>query len=200
MVLAVTSETAFLTIKGLPNLVRVRKFLAEYFASKSVIVVAPKPLAREVQIILGESDKPDTFLTCQILDSHALAKSLEKLLLNFEAVFIHDASRPWVSQNQFDTVLDAMSSDVDAVRPAMAFTETLKVLSSQSKILGTLDRFKVLRISTPELIRISAIDLHESDSGWFLPLRKGANVLHVESEPQSVRINSEADRDLLEFY
>jgi hypothetical protein len=39
-----------------------------------------------------------------------------------------------------------------------------------------------------------------TDSGWFLPLKNDAHVLHVEGEPEGLRINTVDDRDLMELH
>jgi len=64
--------------------------------------------------------------------------------------------------------------DVDAVRPASAFTETLKAVTGDDMIERTIDRTSMLRISTPEMIRYSAIDFAGAASTWFVPLHAGA--------------------------
>jgi 2-C-methyl-D-erythritol 4-phosphate cytidylyltransferase len=196
VVLVVTSETAFLTIKDLPNLIRAHDFLEEFFSPQPVLVATPSTLALKVRDLMG---KRGEILVCQTLDPHFFAKALENVLVNCEAVVIHDASRPLTTGTQFEKVLAAMDDDIDAVRPAMAFTETLKILNTNSVILATIDRSSVLRISTPELIRISAIDMDSADSGWFLPLKNDAHVFHIEGEPEGLRINTESDRDLMEL-
>lgn len=200
VVLAVTSETAFLTIKGIPNLTRALEFLEDFFSPQPVIVATPPTLARKVRDLLDMSGKRNDFLVCQTLEPHSFAKALENFLVNYDAVVIHDASRPMTTRNQVEKVLAAISDEIDAVRPAMPFTETLKILNTDSVIRATLDRSSVLRISTPELIRILAIDMNSSDSGWFLPLKNDAHVLHVEGEPEGLRINTEGDRDLMELH
>jgi 2-C-methyl-D-erythritol 4-phosphate cytidylyltransferase len=200
VVLAVTSGTAFLTIKGIPNLIRCHDFLKDYFSSQPVIIAASPTNVLKVRELMDNSDKSDEILVCQTLDPHFFAKALENYLPNYDAVVIHDASRPLSTRNQFDKVIGALTNDIDAVRPATPFTETLKILNTESIILGTLDRSSALRISTPELIRISAIDMNSSDSGWFLPLTKDVRIHHIDGEPQGMRINSESDRDLLELY
>jgi hypothetical protein len=103
------------------------------------------------------------------------------------------------NKKQFEDVIAAFSEETDAIRPAISFTETLKILDSNSVIRETLDRSSVLRISTPELIRVSAIDFAGTDCGWFLPLKKGARTSHIDGSPDGLRINTVEDRDLMEL-
>jgi 2-C-methyl-D-erythritol 4-phosphate cytidylyltransferase len=200
VVLAVTSETALLTINGILNLTRTHEFLRDFFSPQPVIIATTPALAVKVRDLIAKFGKHDELLICQTLEPHSFAKSLERFHLNYDAVVIHDASRPLTTRGQFKKVLAAMGNDIDAVRPAMAFTETLKILSADSIILETLDRSSVQRISTPEFIRVSAIDMNSADSGWFLPLKNDAHVLHLEGEPEGLRINTVGDRDLMELH
>jgi hypothetical protein len=90
-----------------------------------------------------------------------------------------------------------MSSNIDAVRPASAFTETLKSITQDQYIDGTIDRNSMKRISTPELIRYSAIDFDGVSSTWFVPLKVDARITTVDADPESARINSEKEIDLM---
>jgi 2-C-methyl-D-erythritol 4-phosphate cytidylyltransferase len=200
VVLAITSETALLAIDGIPNLTRTHEFLRHFFSPQPVIIATTPALALKVRDLIDKSGKHDELLICQTTEPISFAKSLDDFILNYDVVVIHDASRPLTTRGQFERVLAAMGNDIDAVRPAMAFTETLKILSADSIILETLDRTSVLRISTPEFIRVSAIDMNSTDSGWFLPLKNDAHVLHVEGEPEGLRINTVDDRDLMELH
>jgi hypothetical protein len=52
------------------------------------------------------------------------------------------------------------------------------------------------RISTPELIRYSAIDF-EGTSTWFVPIKAEARIATVDADPESARINSEKEINLM---
>ena len=200
LVLAVTADTAFLNLKGMPNLIRAFDSLAALFPSQKIIVAATPTDATTVRELLESSNVNFELLISQTLEPTALASSLEGFLRNVQAVLIHDASRPLTSTGQFEGVLAGFNDETDAVRPVMAFTETLKILDADSVIKKTLDRSSVLRISTPELIRVSAINFAGADCGWFLPLRKGSRTTHIEASPDGLRINTEEDRNLMELH
>ena len=86
--------------------------------------------------------------------------------------------------------LPILAGNCDAARPATAFTETLKAVNENSELVKTIDRTKVRRVSTPEIIRKSAIDFAGNESNWFLPLKAGVETTEVEADPESLRINS----------
>jgi hypothetical protein len=57
----------------------------------------------------------------------------------------------------------------------------------------------MMRVSTPELIRYSAIDFGAAASTWFVPLTKIAKTAIVEADPDSARINSEKEIELMSY-
>jgi len=200
VVLAVTSNTAFLELMGIPNLIRTYTSLRTYLPLQTVVVAASPETAPGVHRLLDEMTEEYELIICQLLNPNSFAKALNPLLENSDSVLIHDASRPLTDKKEFERVLVAFKDDIDAVRPAMPFTETLKILGTDSVIKETLDRATVLRIATPELIRVSAVDFEGNDRGWFLPLKMGVRVMHTEGSPDGLRINSSEDRDLMEFF
>ena len=116
-----------------------------------------------------------------------------------DLVMIHDALRPLTQQAQFERVFAGLTSDIDAVRPVSPFTETLKSINADNFIDQTIDRNSMMRISTPELIRFSAIDCDAPSSTWFVPLIKNARTAVVEADPDSARINSEKEIELMGY-
>jgi hypothetical protein len=57
----------------------------------------------------------------------------------------------------------------------------------------------MMRISTPELVRYTAIDFDSSASTWFVPLVKSAKMAAVEADADSARINSEKEIELMSY-
>lgn len=117
-----------------------------------------------------------------------------------DLVAIHDSQRPLTRTTQFHRTIEALIGGLDAVRPASAFTETLKAISEDGNILHTVDRSSMLRISTPEVIRFSAIDFDATTSTWFLPLKFDAQCATVDADPESLRVNSIEEISLLESF
>jgi hypothetical protein len=114
-------------------------------------------------------------------------------------MMIHDSQRPLTGVAQFERVYAALTSDIDAVRPVSPFTETLKSISADNFIDQTIDRNSMMRISTPELIRYSAIDFDSSASTWFVPLKNSAKLAVVDADQDSARINSEKEIELMSY-
>jgi hypothetical protein len=138
-------------------------------------------------------------LVCDPNSPASLATAL-KTATPFELVSIHDSQRPLTRTTQFHRTVEGLIGDVDAVRPAAAFTETLKAVTPDEMIEKTIDRTSMLRISTPEMIRYSAIDFEGSASTWFVPLKAGAKTATVDADPESLRVNSAAEIALMESF
>ena len=119
--------------------------------------------------------------------------------LDFEIVAIHDAQRPLTRSTQFHRTLEGLFG-CDAVRPTMAFTETLKAVNGQSHLTHTIDRTKVRRVSSPEIIRRTVIDFDGQADSWALPLLPEARLSEVEADPESLRINSADEVTLMEAF
>ena len=138
-------------------------------------------------------------LVCDPNSPASLAAALKRSK-SFDLVSIHDSQRPLTRTTQFHRTVEGLIGDVDAVRPAAAFTETLKAVSGDEMIERTIDRTSMLRISTPEMIRYSAIDFEGSASTWFVPLKADARVVTVDADPESLRVNSAAEIALMESF
>jgi hypothetical protein len=117
-----------------------------------------------------------------------------------DLVAIHDSQRPLTRTTQFHRAIEALIGDVDAVRPVSEFTETLKAINADATIERTIDRTSMQRVSTPEVIRFSAIDFDAKESTWFVPLKAGMKISTVDADPESLRVNSLAEITLMESF
>ena len=138
-------------------------------------------------------------LVCDPNSPASLAAAL-KTSKPFDLVSIHDSQRPLTRTTQFHRTVEGLIGDVDAVRPAAAFTETLKAVTPDEMIEKTIDRTSMLRISTPEMICYSAIDFEATSSTWFVPLKNDAKCATVDADPESLRVNSAAEIALMESF
>lgn len=156
-----------------------------------------------VAVSKDDSDKVAD-LNCEVLicepSSPASLAAALKQSSPFDLVAIHDSQRPLTRTAQFHRSLEALIGDVDAVRPAASFTETLKAVTADQMIEKTIDRSSMLRISTPEIIRLSAIDFEGAGSTWFVPLKDQAKSATVDADPESLRVNSAAEIALMESF
>ena len=194
VVVAITSPIAFHQLKNQTILSTCIKsaqgFVASITGAHLAIAGSAADLAKVSDIdcekIVCDPNKPDDF-------AGALRGA------EVDLVMIHDSQRPLTNQEQFERVYAALVNGIDAVRPVSPFTETLKSIDSSNFIDETIDRNSMMRISTPELIRFSAIDFAATESTWFVALTKIAKAAVVEADPDSARINSGKEIELMSY-
>lgn len=116
-----------------------------------------------------------------------------------DCVFIHDAARPFVSNDLIDRLLDGYRQNFLVVIPALPPADSLKTVTDQ-QVTGQVDRNKVMRIQTPQLFHFDTIhDLHQQYSGSgftddsSLAEEAGISVLVVEGDPKTFKITTEPD-------
>jgi 2-C-methyl-D-erythritol 4-phosphate cytidylyltransferase/2-C-methyl-D-erythritol 2,4-cyclodiphosphate synthase len=79
---------------------------------------------------------------------------------NPDAVLIHDAARPYLSDSLIDNLVDALEKH-DAVIPTLAMTDTIKQVND-GMVETTLDRSRLKRVQTPQAFAYNMMhDLHE---------------------------------------
>jgi hypothetical protein len=200
VVIAITSTTALMEVNRTPGFIRAFNDIQIVLPEHPITIAADLANESAVRQLLKKNNIQSSLIFCNPNQPKPLANALAPIIESCEAVLVHDACRPLTNPDQIIRVIAALKDEVDAVRPAIAFTETLKIIGPNFIVEGTLDRNHVKRISTPELIRTSVIDLEGESKGWFLPLRKEARIQYVEGNPESLRINSIAERDLLESF
>ena len=195
VVVAITSPIAFHQLKNQTILhtciQAAQSFVASVAGAQLAIAGSAADLAKVADIdcekIVCDPNKPSQFAAA--LKSAATA----------DLVMIHDCQRPLTALAQFQRVYAALTADIDAVRPVSPFTETLKSIDADNFIDQTIDRNSMMRISTPELVRYTAIDFDSSASTWFVPLVNSAKTAAVEADADSARINSEKEIELMSY-
>ena len=194
VVVAITSPIAFHQLKNQTILSTCIKAAQGFVAS---INGAHLAIAGSAADLAKVSDIDCEKIVCDPNKPDYLAGALRNA--DIDLVMIHDSQRPLTNQAQFERVYAALVSGIDAVRPVSPFTETLKSIDANNFIDETIDRNSMMRVSTPELIRYSAIDFAAVTSTWFVPLTTIAKTAVVEADPDSARINSEKEIELMSY-
>ena len=195
VVVAITSPIAFHQLK---NQTILHTCLQSAQAFVQSINGAQLAIAGSASDLAKAADIDCEKIECDPNDPASFAAAL-KLAAPAELVMIHDSQRPLTSLAQFERVYAALTVDIDAVRPVSPFTETLKAVTADGFIDQTIDRTSMMRVSTPQLIKTSAIDYAASDSTWFIPLIGSAKTATVYADPDSARINSEKEIELMSY-
>ena len=181
-----------------------REFSREVGQKGPVTVAFSEELSIQISAQLKSAGIEFLALVCDVNNPVELAKAIADSIDDSELIVIHDANRPLTRISQFHRALESLLAEGDAVRCSSAFTETLKSVSSEELIEYTIDRTSVRRISTPEVIKVGAIDFKQTSvekcNGWFLPLKPKAEIGYVDSDPESIRVNSSEELSLLESF
>jgi hypothetical protein len=195
VVVAITSPIAFHQLKNQTILHTCLQSAQGFVASLSGAHLA---IAGTAPDLAKTADIDCEKVVCDPNDPANFAAAL-KSAAPAELVMIHDSQRPLTSLAQFERVYTALSANIDAVRPVSPFTETLKAVTADGFIDQTIDRTSMMRVSTPQLIRTSAIDYAGTDSTWWVPLNTSAKTATVDADPDSARINSEKEIELMSY-
>ena len=194
VVVAITSPIAFHKLKNKTVLQTCletsRAFISTYGSNAHLAIAGTEESLARVKDLDCEK------IQCDPNSPQEFAQSLRSAQ-STDLVMIHDSQRALTKVSQFDRVLEGLSASIDAVRPVSPFTETLKSINAGQFVDGTIDRNSMKRVSTPELIRYSAIDFTGVESTWFIPIMAGAQSSTVEADAESARINSEKELELM---
>ncbi len=195
VVVAITSPIAFHQLK---NQTILHTCLQSAQAFVQAINSAHLAIAGNAADLAKTADIDCEKIECDPNDPASFATAL-KSASPAELVMIHDSQRPLTSLAQFERVYAGLTADIDGVRPVSPFTETLKAVTADGFIDQTIDRTSMMRVSTPQLIKTSAIDSAASHSTWFVPLNSSATTATVDADPDSARINSEKEIELMSY-
>jgi len=122
-----------------------------------------------------------------------------------EWVVIHDAARPLITRRLVATVLGAArSGQSDAVVPALAVTDTLKVVDGDV-VVETIDRSQLAAVQTPQAFRAKLLreahlidpDDDVTDDAGLLE-RIGGTVTIVPGDRTNIKITFAGDLELAE--
>jgi hypothetical protein len=195
VIVAVTSPIAFENL-GSKTILHTSFNIARAFSVETGI---------KTQLAIATADQSHIDgLDCEVLicdpNNPASLAAAIKASTPTDLIAIHDSQRPLTRTTQFHRAIEALIGDVDAVRPVSEFTETLKAVNADATIERTIDRTSMQRVSTPEVIRFSAIDFDGQESTWFVPLKADAKISTVDADPESLRVNSLAEITLMESF
>ena len=193
--MAITSPIAFYQLKNQTILSTCIKSAQGFVASVSGAHLA---IAGSAEDLTKVADIDCEKLVCDPNKPSELAIAIKNGAAA-DLVMVHDSQRPLTQQAQFERVYAALTSEIDAVRPVSPFTETLKSIDADNFIDETIDRTSMMRISTPEIVRSSAIVCDGSESTWFVPLKLSAKTAVVDADADSARINSEKEIELMGY-
>ncbi len=124
--------------------------------SDGVVVVVPEADAEREGGVAGGATR-----------SESVRNGLAAVPAEADFVLVHDAARPLATPAVYERVIAALEAGADAVIPAVAVTDTIKVLGPASDaerdagVLGTVettpDRASLVAVQTPQGFRADAL-------------------------------------------
>ena len=118
-------------------------------------------------------------------------------------VLVHDAARPFVSDQVVERVLGPLGEGYEGVVPALPVLDTLKRVEG-SLVAETVSRVGLVAVQTPQAFLAQALrrayegDLSDVTDCASLVERSGGRVAVVDGDPRLFKITTPADLDLAE--
>jgi 2-C-methyl-D-erythritol 4-phosphate cytidylyltransferase len=120
---------------------------------------------------------------------------------NIEWVMVHDGVRPFVREHLVEACWQAVR-EYDAVIPAVAVKDTVKVVDANGYIVSTPDRRSLRAVQTPQAFRLSLLlEAHrqaqsegfEGTDDAMLVERLGTKVMVVEGDYRNIKLTTPDD-------
>jgi 2-C-methyl-D-erythritol 4-phosphate cytidylyltransferase len=116
-------------------------------------------------------------------------------------VCVHDAARPLATAELFERVVAAVRAGAAGAVPAVAVTDTIKVVDAAGAVVATPDRSSLVAVQTPQAFDAAALRAAHAAGGADTDdaaavERAGGQVVTVPGEPWNRKIT---ERDDLEW-
>lgn len=137
--------------------------------------------------------------------SESVANGLGRLDSVEGPMVVHDAARPLVTPELIDRSVAALeaSPPLDAVITASPVTDTIKKVSSEGRVIETLDRSELVSVQTPQVFQIASLrvamvagDLARATDDAALIEAAGGSVGVVDSPSGNIKVTVPGDLDL----
>jgi 2-C-methyl-D-erythritol 4-phosphate cytidylyltransferase len=133
--------------------------------------------------------------------SDSVRAGLTAVPASADIVCVHDAARPLASAELFARVVAAVRAGADGAIPAVAVTDTIKVVDGGGAVVDTPDRATLVAVQTPQAFRADVLRAAHAAGGADTDdaaavERHGGRVVTVPGEAWNRKIT---DRDDLEW-
>jgi 2-C-methyl-D-erythritol 4-phosphate cytidylyltransferase len=115
-----------------------------------IVVAAPPGYEAAVAKSLRNLAIPVVVIAGGANRTESVSLALAHLSLDVEYVLIHDAARAFAPVSLMRRVLRAMHKGAQAAVPAIAVTDTIKVVDANDHVTSTLDRASLRAVQTPQ--------------------------------------------------
>ncbi|MET0143989.1 MAG: 2-C-methyl-D-erythritol 4-phosphate cytidylyltransferase [Ilumatobacteraceae bacterium] len=115
-------------------------------ASDGVVVVVPPSDAERERAVAGGATR-----------SGSVRAGLAAVPAEATIVCVHDAARPLATVDLFAAVVASVHDGADAVVPAVAVADTVKVVDADGVVVETPDRATLVAVQTPQAFRAAVL-------------------------------------------
>jgi 2-C-methyl-D-erythritol 4-phosphate cytidylyltransferase len=194
---------AFVGLGGLPLLAEPLRRLDESPWVDAIVVAAP-PGWEEPAILLAEelsAAKVVSAVPGGATRADSVRLALAEVPPDALVALVHDAARPFVTDEVIERVLAPLSEGWDGVVPALRLSDTVKTVDGR-RVTGTLDREKLVAVQTPQAFPVDRLRAaYAGDSGGAtdcasLVEAHGGRIVWVEGDPRLLKVTTAADLEL----
>jgi 2-C-methyl-D-erythritol 4-phosphate cytidylyltransferase len=190
-------------LAGEPLLVHAVRRIAAAPSVRTIVVAAPPADVEAVRLLLA----PIAELTVVVggaTRQSSVAAALAAVPAGPEIVLVHDAARALIPPVLVESVAATIRAGHDAVIPVLPVIDTVKEVSADGTVLGTVDRTALRAVQTPQGFRravlvaahAAAIDALTDDAG--LVEKQGVRVTCVPGSVYAMKITQPFDLALAE--
>ena len=160
--------------------------VAESVCDGVVVVVPAADAERERGVAGGETR------------SASVRAGLAAVPEDADIICVHDAARPLAGSELYRRVIDAVRAGADAAIPALAVTDTIKVVDPHGTVVSTPERASLVAVQTPQAFRAAMLRAAHAHAGEgtddaALVEAIGGRVVTVAGEPHNRKITDRAD-------
>ena len=204
----------FAELNGTPILIHtLRKFAASPSVTEIYIALRPEEMAE----FRSRLEKDGLWKRVQLLEGgehrqQSVASALAAISANADdIVLVHDAVRPFVSEDTIEQVIKAAEKYGAAIAgmPAVDTVKQVERTAEGAVITATIPRERVVMAQTPQGFRYGILRkaFDEASADGFLGTdeaslieRAGGQVAVVMGSPRNIKLTTPADMQLAEFF
>ncbi|MEV6297786.1 2-C-methyl-D-erythritol 4-phosphate cytidylyltransferase [Actinoplanes sp. NPDC051861] len=185
-------------LDGRPLLVHAIRRIAAAPSVRMIVIAAPPAGVEDVRTLLADV-APVTVVPGGAERQESVAAALAVVPEDVAVVLVHDAARCLAPVSLFERVAAAVRDGADAVIPVLPVVDTIKEVTPDGAVLGTVDRSVLRAVQTPQGFRASvlraahaaAADSHTDDAGAVEKL--GRTVVCVPGSDHALKITRPID-------
>lgn len=119
-----------------------------------VVVVVPATDAEREHAVAGGATR-----------SASVRAGLAAVPNEAEIVCVHDAARPLAEADLYRRVIDAVRAGADGAVPAIAVSDTIKIVDAAGAVVATPDRSTLVAVQTPQAFRADMLRKAHAEGG-----------------------------------